>query len=237
MDAPQYTDLVSALSDVPDPRQRRGQRYAWPVLLTLVAAALVSGAPGVRAIGQWTAERGDDLHQVLDLPPGRLPSTATVRRALRAVDVTVLEERLSRFTIGLPAPTSDRTGLALDGKAVRGANRHGAHLHLVSLTRHADGCVLGQVAVAAKHNEITAVPGVLAGRDLTGTVTTMDSLLTQRTIADQIRAQGGHSLMGVKQNQPTLHAAIHRLFTEPPPVLGQRRRPRRRDMGAWRRAP
>lgn len=218
MDTRQYTDLVSALSDLPDPRQRRGQRYAWPVLLTLIAAALVSGAQGVRAIGQWATERGDDLPQLLDLPKGRLPSTATVRRTLRAIDVTGLEERLRRFTLSLPAPINERTGLALDGKAVRGANRHGAHLHLVSLTRHTDGCVLGQVAVADKSNEITAIPRVLAGRDLTGTVITMDSLLTQRTIADQIHTQGGHYLMVVKDNQPALHRAIAQLFQDPPPV-------------------
>lgn len=219
MDAPQYSDLLSALSDVPDPRKPRGQRYAWPVLMTIIAAALVSGAQGVRAIGQWASERADDLVPMLGLAPGRLPSTATMRRALRAVNPDVLEERLTRFAANLPTPPTEWTGLAVDGKAVRGATHHGARVHLVSLVRHADGCVLGQVAVTDKSNEITAAPCVLAGRDLTGTVTTMDSLLTQRAIAEQIRAQGGHYLMVVKANQPTLHAAIDRLFTEPPPLL------------------
>jgi hypothetical protein len=52
MDSPQYRDLRAALADVPDPRRRRGRRYCWPVLLTLIAAALVSGQQGMRAIGQ-----------------------------------------------------------------------------------------------------------------------------------------------------------------------------------------
>ncbi len=107
----------------------------------------------------------------------------------------------------------------MDGKAVRGANRHGAAVHLVSLVRHADAAILGQLRVAAKSNEITAVPALLADRDLAGTVTTMDALLTQRALAGQIRRQGGHDLMVVKENQPELHAALHRLFTEPPPPL------------------
>ncbi len=51
MDAPQYSDLLSALSAVPDPRQRRGQRYSWSLLLTLITAALASGERNVRAIG------------------------------------------------------------------------------------------------------------------------------------------------------------------------------------------
>ena len=73
---------------------------------------------------------------------------------------------------------------------MRGANRHGAAVHLVGLLRHADAVILGQVRVAAKSNEITAAPALLAGRALAGTVTTMDALLTQRALAVQNRRQG-----------------------------------------------
>ena len=60
--------------------------------------------------------------------------------------------------------------------------------------------------VRAKSNEITAVPVLLAGRALQKSVITVDAHLTQRTIADQILAQGGHYLMVVKENQPELYA-------------------------------
>jgi predicted transposase YbfD/YdcC len=228
MDAPQYSDLRAALSDVPDPRQPRGQRYPWPVLLSLIGAALVSGQHGLRAVGQWVAEHGEELGPLLGLPPGRVPSTATLRRAVRAVDLRALEGRLAAFAAGLAAPTGPAagdapapaaprwTGQAIDGKAVRGANRHGADLHLVGLARHGDGLVLGQLAVADKSNEITAAPRLLDGRDLTGTVTTMDAQLTQRKLARQIRDQGGHYLMVVKANQPDLATAIVALFATPP---------------------
>lgn len=229
MDAPQYTDLRAALSAVPDPRHRRGRRYSWPVLLTLIAAALVSGQQGMRGIGQWVTEHAEDLAPPLGLAPGRVPSAATLRRAVRAVDLEALERHLSAFVAALPVPpTAPRpvaaacpslpwTGLALDGKAVRGANRHGAQVHLVGLVRHDDGRVLAQRAVADKSNEITAAPRLLAGRDLRGTVTTVDALLTQRELARQIRQQGGHYLMVVKANHPALLAAITTLFGTPPP--------------------
>src|SRR5215207_2400650 len=161
MDAPQYTTLRAALSDVPDPRKPRGQRYPWPLLLTAISAALVSGQQGLRAIGQWVAEHGEELGPLLGLPPGRVPSTATLRRAVRAVDLAALEARIAGFAAGLAAPPADAppwAGQAIDGKAVRGANRHGARVHLVGLVRHGDGLVLGQVAVADKSNEITAAP-------------------------------------------------------------------------------
>ena len=220
MDAQEYSSLAAALAAVPDPRQARGKRHAWSLILVLIGAALVSGQHNVRAIGQWVAERREELVALLHPPAGRLPSTPTLRRALRAVDIDALEQRIAASARRVPASPPGRwSGQAVDGKAVRGANTHGAQVHLVSLVRHADGGVLGQARVPDKSNEITAAPRLLAGRDLAGTVTTMDALLTQRALAAQIRRQGGHYLMVVKENQPALHAAIHRLFTAPPVPL------------------
>src|SRR4051794_151752 len=94
MDSPQYRDLRAALADVPDPRRRRGRRYCWPVLLTLIAAALVSGQQGMRAIGQWVAEHSEELGPLVGLVPGRVPSAATLRRTVRAVDLAALEAQI-----------------------------------------------------------------------------------------------------------------------------------------------
>ena len=120
MDAPRSTDLLAALRAVPDPRRRRGRRHPWPLLLTLVAAALASGERNLRAVGQWVTEHADELVAILDPPRGRLPSTATLRRALRAVDITALERCLATLAAGPPARETAATpwaGLAVDGKA------------------------------------------------------------------------------------------------------------------------
>jgi predicted transposase YbfD/YdcC len=151
------------------------------------------------------------------------PSAATLRRSLRHVDVVALETRLQH--IQLPPrphqPPAILQGQALDGKVVRGAGTHGQPVHVVALVRH-DGVVLAQTAVAEQANEIVAAPQVLRGRDLTGTVTTMEALLTQRALASQIRRQGGHYLMVVKDNQPDLAAAIATLFADPPWLVHER---------------
>jgi predicted transposase YbfD/YdcC len=76
--------------------------------------------------------------------------------------------------------------------------------------------VLRETAVAEKSNEITAVPRLLAGRELSGTVTTMDAMHTQQTTAQRILDQGGHYLMVVKENPPDLYHAIQLLFDQPP---------------------
>lgn len=214
----QYTTLVEAFRAVPDPRKRRGQRYPWWLLLTLVAAAMLSGQRHGRGIGQWVREHADELRQALGWTGRCLPSEATLRRALRQVDLAALEACLAGVVACDGAGT---VGVAMDGKTLRGTRAHGRRVHLVGLARH-DGVILTQVAVAEKSNEITAAPRLLAGRDLTGAVVTVDAELTQRPLARQMRRHGGDYLMAVKDNQPTLRAAIETLFAEPPWLATER---------------
>jgi hypothetical protein len=37
MDQRQYSTLLEAVADVPDPRQARGKQHAWAVILTVIA--------------------------------------------------------------------------------------------------------------------------------------------------------------------------------------------------------
>jgi predicted transposase YbfD/YdcC len=216
MDRREYTQLAAALGDVPDPRAARGQRYPWSLLLVLISAAVASGQSHARAISQWVHEQATPLRAALDWQAPHWPSEATLRRALRDLDVAVLDACVGSLTPGASDATSAQlVGLALDGKTIRGARRHGQVVHLVSLVTHS-GQVLAQTAVAAKANELVAAPDLVAGRDLRGTLTTMDALHTQRPFAELIRKQGGQYLMVVKDNQPLLAQAIASLFAAAP---------------------
>jgi predicted transposase YbfD/YdcC len=225
MDEPQYSTLMEALADVPDPRKARGKQYSWTLLLTLVRSALASGERSGHGIATWVAEHATTLLLWLHPERGRLPSEATLRRALRRVDVAALEQQLAHYTHSfqdaapgqcLISPHDEiLQGQALDGKAVRGACAHGVPTHLLSLVQHATGLTLAQVAVEHKSNEITAAPALLKGRVGPGTVTTLDALLTQRRLAEQIVAEGGYYLMVVKRNQRTLYEDLALFFQLP----------------------
>jgi predicted transposase YbfD/YdcC len=233
MDQPDSTTLSASLQDVPDPRHKRGHSYEWSYLLNLITAALVGGARSMAAIADWIHLHTPDLLAALHPAKGRIPSYATVRRVLIAIDSDLLEDALAGFNQSLDAddkPLGQITGAdgtvwrgqGADGKTIRGASAHGTPVHLVSLVRHESGYVLDQVKVAEKTNEITAVPDLLRDNKLAGTVTTMDALLTQYPLAQQIRAQGGHYLMVVKENQVGLWSAIELLFREPATLIGDR---------------
>ena len=74
MDQPQSTTLMEAVAAVPDPRKARGQRHSWPLVLTLITAALAAGQRSGRAIGQWVQEHQEELRR--QLPCRRGPCRA-----------------------------------------------------------------------------------------------------------------------------------------------------------------
>lgn len=223
MDHLQFTPFLPFLEAVPDPRQARGKVYPWMFLLVGVCGALLSGQLNGSAIAEWVAEHAPEIAAFLRIVLRRTPSHSTIRRALRYMDVEALERVIAEHNQALDnedqgagrfagAGGQPLRGQAIDGKEVRGAGAHGVKTHLLSLVRQGSGATLAQQEVGEKTNEIPTVPELLAGRDLKGTVITLDALNTQRATAQLIIDQGGHYLMVVKENQPTLHDDIETFF-------------------------
>jgi predicted transposase YbfD/YdcC len=103
----------------------------------------------------------------------------------------------------------------IDGKAMRRTRRDSTGLgalHVVSAWAGQAGLTLGQVAVAAKSNEITAIPQLLELLDLRQKVVTIDAMGCQKEIAQAIVDQQGDYILSAKDNQPTLHAEIQAAF-------------------------
>lgn len=95
-----------------------------------------------------------------------------------------------------------------DGKTVRGARTATTTApHLVSVFDHGSGTVLGQLATAAKSNEIPTIRTLLATFDLAGVVVTVDAMHTQTDTAQLITAAGADYLFTRKNNQRHLYAA------------------------------
>jgi len=136
--------LMTYLNQVPDFRHARGQRFAWPYLLALLAAAVAAGQWSVLTMAAWARDHRVELLAVLQPACPRLPSTATWRRLLEYIDLAALEQQVAAYNQMLDA--ADLTtgqvvlrtgeisrGQAIDGKDVRGASTHGQHTFLISL--------------------------------------------------------------------------------------------------------
>lgn len=235
MDREQCITLLERLEALPDPRHARGQRYAWRVILAILCAGLISGQKTVWGIVDWAIHHRREIIELLAIPKQRIPSASTFYLVLRRVGIVRLEEEIAKLGLAVKEAGCAGEGVAMasgevlhgqavDGKDVRGARAHGTPAFLVSLVCHESGIVLNQRRVDEKTNEITVVPELLAGRDLYGVVVTMDALLAQRAIAQQILTQGGDYVMVVKENQPELCHAIDLRFQAPPLCQGEEER-------------
>jgi predicted transposase YbfD/YdcC len=220
----QYSGMLERFKDVPDPRRRPNRIYPWQLLWGLISAAMASACQTPAAIARWINAHRDDL--LAALPPSilRLPSESTIRRTLAAVDASQLDATVTKLSTQTPPapartaavePPTPLTGQAIDGKTVRGVGRSGQPCQLVSLVEHGSGTVLGQVQVAYKRDERSAIPILLAGRVLRGIVISLDALHTLKQTARLILAQHGDYLMVVKKNQASLYEFLDLLFRLP----------------------
>ncbi len=166
---PAPDDVLAALGAVPEPRDPRGVRHPLPVILAVTAAAVLAGAPSFTAIGESVADQGQPVLAGLGVSGSARPTEPTIRRVLARVDADALDRVIGAFVWVRTAVVAGRRVIAIDGKTVRGARspRRDAP-HLVAAFDHAAGTILGQVAVAAKSNEIPAVRTLLGSFELTG---------------------------------------------------------------------
>ena len=225
MDQAHGITLVSCLRSLDDPRAKRGQRYEWWLLVTVVLAGLVQEVGGVRAIADWVEFHGEELCSWLGVRLRRMPSLTTVQRVVAGLDASALRERLRELSAAQRAvleavlePLNDG-GLrlwALDGKASRGAARRGEAIRLVTLFEVDSGIPVDQVAVGEGGCEIPGGQALLAGQDLGGVLVTGDALHCQRRTCRLIVGQQGHYLIAVRGNQPDLQRDIEAVFATPP---------------------
>jgi predicted transposase YbfD/YdcC len=209
---PGSASLVQVLKLVPDPRARRGVRHALPGIVTVALAAVVAGARSFTAIGQWASELTGAQLAELGLSRSSAPDASTFRKVFTRLDAATLDAVVGAFLWTRTRVAGGRRVIAIDGKTVRGARTAArAAPHLVSVFDHASGTVLGQLATAAKSNEIPTVRALLAGLDLTDVVVTVDAMHTQTDTATAITGAHGDYVFTVKANQPGLYAACKHL--------------------------
>jgi hypothetical protein len=179
--------LLDAVRTVPDPRTAHLVTHPWPMLLGLVACALLCGVRSVRGAVRWARGQGAGVLAALEVPDGdasRLPVTTALTRALARLDADALDAAVRTFVQAHAAdPLADLAGdppvlqLAADGKTVRGArDEDGRQLHLLGVYQVDPGVMLAQREMRHKPHEtlhFTAALHLIA--DITGAIVTADA--------------------------------------------------------------
>ena len=209
------SSLVDCFSVIEDPRIERTRVHSLSDILVLSVLAVIAGAEGWEDIEEFGKQKKSWLKKFLKLQGG-IPSHDTISREFRMLKPGVFQEAFLSWIKELHQDLGLQT-VAIDGKSLRRSHDRSSMkkmLHSVSAWSATNRLMLGQLAVDEKSNEITAVPKLLKFLDLKGAVVTMDAMGCQKEIADQIIEQGGDFMLAVKDNQPTLAAAITELFNE-----------------------
>jgi predicted transposase YbfD/YdcC len=217
--------LVEKLQTIADPR-RQCANLKHPLVDIIIVGfcGVLGGCEDFVEIAAWAKGNEEFFRSFLELPHG-IPAHDTFTRVFALLKPAVLQEVLLPWLLerrGLPGEW-----IHLDGKTLRHTGRSTPKLkalHVVSAWAGQRGMTLGQVAVDAKSNEITAMPELRELLDLHDKIVTTDAMGCQKARAETSVAGGGDYILAVKANQPTLHAEIQAAFATaaPPPARSSR---------------
>jgi hypothetical protein len=235
---PEPGSLLAFLSDVPDPRQRSGRRHPLVAMLAQACCAVLCGCRGLAAIAQWGRDQPIEAMHKLGYTR-RPPAYGTFQGLLARLDAAALEAAVAGWVAHLlgDAAAGGLSAVAIDGKSSRGSRTADAPaVHLLAALDQRTGCVLAQARVPAETNEHKAALRLLEGMVLRGRVVTGDAAFCQRDLCRQVVGDGGHYLLKVDDNQPTLKADIEAALSPPRAPAPRRRARGGDDPGQARRA-
>ena len=210
--------IGSYFESLSDPRHPRNRKHLLVDITVIAVCGIICGCDGPTAIHRWAKHRAPWLAGHLALPNG-IPSRDCIRRLLMALKPEAFQRCFRAWITDAMTTDGETTGrlVAIDGKTCRrshDAARDFGALHIVSAWATEEGIALGQVATDAKSNEITAIPQLLGQIDLAGTLITIDAMGCQKEIVERVVSGGGDCVIAVKDNQPTLLAAIQAFFLD-----------------------
>ena len=196
-----------------DPRRSHRRLHLLQDILVIALCAVIAGAQDWQEIETFGRKRRDWLKGFLRLAHG-IPSHDTFERVFERLNPQAFQTCFRQWVRAIQEALPIQH-VAIDGKTLRGSGsmKLGA-LHLVSAWATAQSLSLGQVAVAEKSNEITAIPALLDLLEVNGALITIDAMGCQKAIAKKIVERGGDYLLTVKDNQEHLLQDIQQTLSE-----------------------
>lgn len=199
--------LIEHFQDLPDPRVERTKDHDLIDLLVIAICTLLCAGESFNDMEDFGHAKEDWFKTFLTLRNG-IPSHDTFNRLFAALDPQAFLDCFLRWTQSLRAAVKQEI-VALDGKALRRAlNGDRSVKYVVSAWAEDNGLVLGQLKVADKSNEITALPELLRALELSGCIVTLDAMGTQKQIAKEIKEADADYVLALKGNHETVHQEV-----------------------------
>lgn len=207
--------MALVFSDVKDPRVERTRVHLLTDILIIGILSIIAGGKGWEDMENYGLSKYDWLKEFLDLSWG-IPSADTFRRLFERINPKVFEQCFQKWVQSI-VETVGAQVIPIDGKTIKGSydrEQGKSAIHLVSAWSSECRLVLGQVKVADKSNEITAIPALLELLNIAGCIITIDAMGTQTAIASQIFNAKADYILSLKGNHPTLHGQVKDWFEQ-----------------------
>ena len=201
------TSLVAHFAQMPDPRVERRKQHDLLDVLVIAICTLLCAGETFNDMEDFGKAKYEWFKTFLKLRNG-IPSHDTFNRVFAALNPKEFLDCFLRWTQSLRKMVSQEI-VAVDGKALRRALNKDENLkYIVSAWAESNGLVLGQLKVADKSNEITAVPELLRVLELSGCIVTIDAMGCQKKIAKEIIEADADYVLALKGNQETVHEEV-----------------------------
>jgi predicted transposase YbfD/YdcC len=199
--------LIEHFKNLADPRVNRTKDHDLIDVLIIAICTLLCAGESFNDMEDFGKAKQDWFKTFLSLRNG-IPSHDTFNRVFAALDPQQFLECFLAWTQSVRQAVGQEI-VALDGKALRRAlNQDQSVKYIVSAWAEGNGLVLGQLKVADKSNEITAVPQLLRVLELSGCIVTIDAMGCQKKIAKEIIEADADYVLALKGNQETVHEEV-----------------------------
>lgn len=213
-------NLKKLFEGLTDPRETTNQSYPFEYLMLIAVCASLGGIDSFVGIEDYAIAHKECFDHYFGV--NYIPRHDTFNRLFQSLNPSEVEawfRRQSHILItfielhNLPlnseetSPIIKKKHIPIDGKTVRNSGFDKAY-HIVTAWCANHKITLGQIKVAEKSNEITAIPLLLDTIDVTDAVITIDAMGCQRAICEKIIEKEAHYIIAVKDNQPTLFSNV-----------------------------
>ena len=205
--------IIEHFDALVDPRIERTKLHLLRDIVMLTICAVICGADGPSDVEQYGHEKYEWLKTFLDLPNG-IPSHDTIGRVLARIEPAHFQACFLRWMQAICHLSSGEV-VPIDGKTLRHSydtELDQPAIHMVSAWATTNRMVLGQLNVAEKSNEITAIPELIDALDLTDCVVTIDAIGCQKEIAKRIIEKEADYVLALKGNQGHLYDDVIQVF-------------------------
>ena len=204
------TVFLSYFKDMPDHRQAGKVVYPRDEIPLLCLLAGLAGAEAFPAIARFGEKKIELLRRFRPYQNGT-PSHDHLGAIFATLDADAFRGCFVAWVAALTKTKAEV--IASDGKTSRRSyQKKGAKepIHMVAAFAARQRLVLGQIKVAAKSNEIIAIPALLNLLSIEGAVVTIDAMGCQRDIAKKIIAKKiiakkANYILALEGNPGTLH--------------------------------